>query len=277
MNTIAPYKTVTSILKKYETEGHSPYLVLTNDFEKYILKTPNNINDISSLIKEFLCNNILKVWGVPVPEAIGLTLHSELDANDHIIKDKTFKYANVFFGLQYIDYATDFQQFISAEKKVSSKKILNNNQLFEIALFDIWVENDDRKPSNNNLLLCPKAKELEIIPIDHAFTFATLQFKDLIYNEVSFSDNDSILYTAFGKSLIKKQKINKEWFTRAKEMFYICISKTEENFEHIVNKIPSEFGLTHSETINLRRFLFNEERNKIVFEQFCYIISNIKK
>lgn len=62
-------KTVTSIIKQYPT-GHSPYLVLTNDFERYILKTIKNKFDKSSIVKEFLCNSLLKVWKLKVPLAV---------------------------------------------------------------------------------------------------------------------------------------------------------------------------------------------------------------
>jgi hypothetical protein len=277
MNFELPYKEVISIVKKYDTDGHSPYMVFTSDYESYVLKAPNNRFDKDSLIKEFLCTWLLKTWNISLPEIAALTLSNELAASVEIKKDNRFSYSSVYFGSNHIKDSVDLQSMISIEGKVAARKITNLDDLFKIALFDIWVENDDRKPTNNNLLLCPTSKGLQLIPIDHAATFSTLSLNDLNPNHLSFSDNDCIIYSAFGRSTIKKAIINKSWMDNAREMLYLCITKSEESFHQICDGIPPELDFSDIKMEKLNAFLFNKERNKKVFEQFSYIINNIRK
>lgn len=271
-----PNKIVTSIIKQYNTDGHSPYLVLTSDFEKYVLKTLNTIQDKSSLTKEFLCDSFLRHWGLHLPNIATLKLCDELIHSPSLNLNIRFSYSNFYFGSELQPDAIDLHLLISANGKVPFRKILNPSDLLKIALFDIWIENDDRKPSNNNLLLCPHNKGLFITPIDHAFTFASMNLNQLNPEFVSFSDNDSIIYSPLGHSIIRNLKINSKWLSQSKENFYICISKIEDNFQHICDYLPPEFHLANNEKDSLHAFLFNEKRNKEVFEQFKYILSTYK-
>lgn len=270
------HKVVISIIEQYNTDGHSPYLVLTEDLEKYVLKAYKNRLDRSSLVKEFLCASLLNCWDINLPTVAKLTLSPELLDSNIVQNTNRFSYSVSFFGSELKTNSIDLQVFISANGKVSLRKILNPSVLLDIALFDIWTENDDRKPSNNNLLLCPDNKGLLITPIDHALTFASLEINQLNPNFVNFSDNDSIAYSPLGYTVTRQMKINAEWLAKAKEKFYIRISKTEQNFQLICDNLPLEFCLADEEKEKLSYFLFNEERNNNVFNQFSYIVSNIK-
>jgi uncharacterized pyridoxamine 5'-phosphate oxidase family protein len=103
-----------------------------------------------------------------------------------------------------------------------------------------------------------------------------LQFNQLNPNYVSFSDNDSVLFSPFGLAVTSQMKINAKWLAKAKEKFYLCTSATEKSFLQICDNLPIEFRLSDEEKDKLAIFLFNKERNKKVFEQFSYIVSNIK-
>lgn len=103
-----------------------------------------------------------------------------------------------------------------------------------------------------------------------------MQFNQLNPNYVSFSDNDSVLFSPFGLAVTSQMKINAKWLAKAKEKFYLCTSATEKSFLQICDNLPIEFRLSDEEKDKLAIFLFNKERNKKVFEQFSYIVSNIK-
>lgn len=270
-------KEVISISKSYDTSGHKPYLILTKDYEQYILKTPNNRTDKSSLTKEFLCSLLLNRWKIETPDIASLSLKSSLAESENILKRIDFSYSSSYFGSKLKPDSIDMQNMISGKGKVSFKKIQNILTLIEIGLFDIWIENDDRKPSNNNIILCPANDKLIITAIDHAMTFASLAFDQLNPSNVSFSDNDSIIYTPLGSETINKLKINGSWLAKAREKFYLCISETKLSFQEICNKLPLEFRLSFEEQEKLYNFLFNSERNKKVFDQFSYILNTIIK
>lgn len=269
------HEVVISIIHKYKTDGHSPYLVLTNGFHRYVLKTPNNAYDKHSILKEFLCTQLLHVWQISTPRIASLAINPALTHTDYITQDKRFNLSSVFFGSEFIEHSVDLQNFITTPGKVALRKIHNANDLILIALFDIWTENDDRKPSNNNLLLYQEDQGMKLIPIDHAATFSSLEISSLRCDEVSFSDNDSILYCPLGKEVIRHANQADDLLTRTREMFYLCTDKVATCFELICKNMPPEFSLSKEEIANLRAFLLNPDRNKKVFEQFTYIVDSI--
>ena len=270
-------KTVISIQKQYATTGHSPYLVLTDNFEQYILKSPLNLNDKSSIVREFLCNQLLKIWQIKTPQGACLKLSAFLLSSYYVQQNQSLKKNKTFYGSLFVPNSIDLNQFFDVASKVDQRKIVNIETLLDIALFDIWVENDDRKPSNNNIILHPIEKHYQILPIDNAFTFATMNFEFLNPEYVSFSDNDSILHSSVGLSAISLAMKNKNWVSIAENKFYLCIEFTKKSFQQICDTLPEEYNLSSEECECLKTFLFSQERNKKVFEQFKYIVSTAIK
>lgn len=269
-------KKVTSIIKQYSTSGHSPYLVLTEDLDQYVLKAPLNSNGKPSIIKEFLCSQLLSIWGIRAPKAVTLCLSKDLLSSEPVQKNKALQIPKTFFGSQYAQNSIDLQNFIGLKTKAGQSKIINIEALIDIALFDIWIENDDRRPSNNNIILCPTQKQLQIVPIDNAFTFATLNFNSLSSENLTFSYNDSILYSPLGfyvRGLIKK---NLELLSIAEEKFYLCIQRAEDNFIRICDCLPADYKLTDNESACLKAFLFSSVRKKKVLELFKSIVFTAK-
>ena len=268
------YKKVILVDSQYQTDGHAPYKILADDYEYYVLKLPKNQADLISIQKEVICSELLKVWEIVTPNYLWLKL-SEVLIKENNIKLPVFNYN---FGSFFIKDAIDLSNLIETKSKVSSKQINNIDDLFLIALFDIWVLNIDRKKSNNNLLIANISNSLQLIAIDHAYSFDSLKFSDLNPDfGVSFSFNDSILWSPIGMNLIKNTKLNAKWYELMKEKFYFCIKQCETEFQIIPQYLTAEIPLNHSDEKALTNFLFCEDRNKQVFEFFCSIIKDIKK
>jgi len=278
---ILNYVNAITINRRYNTSGHSPILVTADDFNTYVVKFIKTSFDKHSITKEFLCSHFLTVWYVnaPTPAAVKFS-NNILEQNtvNLTLKEQENMSKMCCFGSRFIPRAIDLSNILSFKYYGSYSKIKNPDDIFKIGLFDIWVENDDRKDSNNNLLLYPTGKCLAIYPIDHAYTFSTMPFSDLHKgNNVSFSYNDSILHSDFAKHIIKKTKINQVFYDKLKKNFYLCIHNTEENLPLILQNIPKEYSLSSQEVDDLKSFLFNKNRNQAVFEEFVYILEKIKK
>lgn len=273
------YKQTTTIISQYDTEGHAPLLVLADDLEKYVLKFPKNASDKNSIVKEFLCHYLLKYWSISTPSIAALSVSPDLLVNSSILsrRDKVLIGDNICFGSRLIPYAVELNDFIEAKNKTSQKRIFNTEDIFKIALFDIWVENEDRKPTNNNILLDPNKKGFILNAIDHAFTFSTLNFNELNFPPLNYSYNESILYSTLAKSIIDNTKLNREFYTKSEEMFYLCIQNIEDNFSKIVDNIPENLDFSEDDKTILAEFLFNKERNVLVFQEYCYILNSISK
>jgi hypothetical protein len=273
------YKQTKIIVSQYDTEGHSPLKVIADDLNPYVLKFPKNANDNVAIVKEFLCHYLLKCWSIPTPDIAGLSIPDDVLSESLIItnREKRLISNSVWFGSLLLPEPIELMDFISVHNSASQKRILNSEDILKIGLFDIWIENEDRRPTNNNILLSSTNKGFILNPIDHAFTFSTLNFSELTYSTVNFSDNDSILYTPLAKSVINKTQINREFYSKSEEMFYLCIDFALAAFPQIINNIPKNLGFTEEDKTILADFLFSKERNVSVFKEFCYIINLISQ
>lgn len=74
-------------------------------------------------------------------------LDPKLLADNFSTRHKKHYYDTICFGSQSIKDAVDLNNFFNANKKPDFNKFYNPEILFLIALFDIWVENDDRSDS----------------------------------------------------------------------------------------------------------------------------------
>jgi len=140
-------------------------------------------------------------------------------------------------------------------------------------LFDIWVENDDRKPTNNNIILQSLENKFTILAIDHAYTFSSMGYPGLNPEHVSSSYNETILLSTIGQAFVVKfLSLNQEkmqgWLKDVRENFYLCIRNCESQFEEISSYVPEELGFNLELQHCIQRFLFNENRNKKVFTEF---------
>ncbi|MFV0218377.1 hypothetical protein OBK23_01635 [Empedobacter falsenii] len=271
-----PTKIIGSVIKRYTTDGHSPYLVLDEDYDKIILKTKNNINDTISIQKEYLCSLFLDYWKINKPELYLCNINPEL-YKILVEDDPRFKLSDYYFGCEFLENQFELNSLFSFTGKRPLKNFSCLDSLIHIALFDIWIENDDRKPTNNNLLCNINNSKFEIYPIDHAFTFASLSFDILSPKYLSFSDNDSILYSDVGISIVKSLNINDIWLKQLKESFYLCTKSIENNIEVIFNTIPSYFAIKEEDKRIIKDYLFSEVRLEEAFNTLLYIITDIRK
>lgn len=273
------YKNVITIKEKYKTAGHGPLKVLSDDYVAYVLKFRNNFYDSSSIIKEFLCHYLLKCWEIPTPNISALSVSDEVlkDTNLITLRENKLISQSICFGSELIANSIDINELFEFKRISSQNKVHNLNDIFKIALFDIWIENDDRQPANTNLILDISNDKYTITAIDHASTFSTLEFKELKKNYLNFSYNVSILNSAFAKSIINKSKIDKYFIENYRELFYLCIDNVQKHFNSMCDNIPDNLMFTPEDRTFLKEFLFNNKRNQDVFNEFVYIVENLVK
>lgn len=269
-------KHIISLIKKFPTDGHSPYLAISDDYDQLVVKPPVSKYDFGSIKKEFLCALLLQYWDILTPPFFSCSVSDELLINE-LNDDNRFRLTDSYFASLFFENATELNELFEFKGKVALKNIVEREDLIKIALFDIWIENDDRKASNSNVLLKSENNLFRIYAIDHAFTFASLGLNNLYPGVLSFSDNDSILYSEFGKEIVKFCEINANWIASYEQYFYLCVENVNKNFDKIISKIPVNYSLTAEEIKMLKSFLFDKDRNKIVFDTLLYIINDIKK
>lgn len=261
-----------AILKEIPTTGHSPLLVMGSDFEKYVVKNDKGKQPPYALINECLAACFLNLWNIKTPEAKLMEVDKDLVASEEnlSINHKKFYYNTLCFGSKFIGNPIDVNNFLISTKKKTYNRLINPLDVMRITLFDTWVENDDRKPTNYNLILEPFNNKFRILPIDNAYIFSTMAYKDLMSQFVSVSANEHLLVSPLGYLVKKHTKIDSDFIKNEKEYFYLCIEKCQRAFEETINSITAAYNLDQDSVKALGQFLFNADRNTKVFEEYVY-------
>lgn len=251
-----------SIIKEVPTSGHSPLQVICENHSQYYVKNGRGRIPPYQIISEILCHYFLKLWGIKTPKICLIKISGEILNNNYSRNHLAQYYDTYAFGSKVIEASTDLSIiFDIVNSKFDYNRFADPLDFLKIALFDIWVDNDDRKPSNFNLLL---NSEMEFIAIDHAYTFCTMAYGDLI-EEVAITHNSSILDTFIGRKIVYYASKDVDLNTQLQEYFADCVHECKINFDEIVDNIPDEFGFTESIKNSVQRFLFSEKRNEEVF------------
>lgn len=261
-----------SIIKELPTGGHSPLLVLGSDYEMYVAKNDKGKEPPFALINECLASYCLDKWEIAAPDIKLVTIANELviGQNSLSINHRPHFYNIPCFGSKFVMNPIDVNALMITGQKKAYNKIINPMAVFHITLFDTWVENDDRKPTNYNLILKPYKSRFNILPIDHAFIFSTMSYRDLNPEFVSVSANDHLLVSDLGRSVKRHIAIDDDFINNERDYFYLCIERCEQGFDYFMNQIAGIYTIDSDSITNLKAFLFNEERNTKVFDEFVY-------
>jgi hypothetical protein len=268
------HQTIITLIRQIDTDGHSPYMALAEGFKPIIVKPQNNIYDKLSLQKEFVCNLLLQYFKINTPKAYCCQL---APAIQKVNNDIRLQYSAYYYGSELIKPQYELNELFQLKGKTILRNFKELDTFIKIALFDIWIENDDRKARNSNLLCQVINNQYHFCAIDHAFTFATMPFESLSDACVSFSDNDSILYAACGRNILSHLNINKDFIIYIKEYFYFCIYELAQQFDLLLASIPSYFALNDTEQASLKAYLFSEQRIKEALEILIYILNDLRK
>lgn len=262
-----------AIIREIKTDGHSPLLIIGSDYEMYVAKNDKGKIPPFSLINECLAFYLLNCFDIKTPECKIVKLSKELIAfkQDLTSNHKRFYYDSPCFGSKFIKNAIDVNDFILTHKKKVYNKLNNPLDVFRITLFDTWVENDDRKPTNYNLILKAVDKKFTVIPIDNAFIFSTQSYEylDPSYG-ASVSVNDHLLISELGFLVKKFTTIDKNFVNNERDYFYLCLERCEQNFDAFIKQIRVHYYLDDNSVDSIKRFLLNEDRNNKVFEEYVY-------
>jgi len=269
IQSIFRYKAI-DIIKEIPTTGHQPLLVLADNYEQYFVKSSKGQHPTFELISEILCSYLLQLWKIPTPEIAIVNVGQKLLANNTLSSyHKKYYFELPCFASKLIRSAIDSNVLFDKPQKLVYEQLHTPNTLLKIGLFDIWIENDDRKPSNHNLLLTPFQNKYRPLAIDHAYTFNTLAYVHLNPDfGVSATFNESILYTDLALHIYSRIKDKNLWASKMEKYFYDCLKKCEGFFDQITTKIPEEYGFVGVYETKIQDFLFDKRRNQAVFNDF---------
>lgn len=275
------YLNVAIIDKVIYTKGSSPMKVLCDDYETYIIKTAicNKEKTYFELINEVLCASLLNTWSIKSPQFKFAKIDASVWSNFKSSKTIPQLYerenlSNTYFASKHIQNFTEFQFYFDQNFKKNQIELYERPiDLIKIGLFDLWVCNKDRTPSNPNLLI-QETKDglLNFIPIDHTAAFAySSDYRNLNEYTLFLEDSFSILSSDFCKLLLSQW--NKDELKKSlEEEFNQCIYLSINQIHDILDLIPKEWGLTKNAKTNIIRILSDKDRNAKIKSRILQIL-----
>lgn len=257
-------KSIQPILKKYDTQGSSPILVMANDLKQWVCKYRN----VNQLFNELLSYQFAKIWQINIPECalieIDYKKHIELLKNKRGLERQFFE--RECFGSLFLQNAIDVNKTILMDKDIV-RRIKNKNDLLKIALFDIWLCNEDRTTNNYNLLLqAVKGGYSILYIIDNTEIFnssmAYSQSMELI------TQDDSILNSKLATFIFKN---NTETVTEVNALlkeFTVFTKNCQDHLQSILSQVPEKWYINLQSYETKINTIFTEDWLKICTHTF---------
>jgi hypothetical protein len=155
------------------------------------------------------------------------------------------------FGSRYNDYGKeiDFSIGVIRDDARIIKKIRNKEHLLSIALFDLWMANEDRNHNNYNLLLNTDP-EYFFVPIDHEKCFNTNSLTPQ-RGLVLLTEDETLLNTDLVKLTFQSAKGLGNQIDEIIVNYYLWVAECQKNLENVVNAIPEQWGIAKADKIAL--------------------------
>ena len=220
------------------------------------------------LIREYLAGSFGKLWNLGVPDFLFVQVSQNHIENFSKLQPAFFN--TLCFGSKYSNRYAEVDEFYSQVSKGERSNFPARVELLKIALFDIWLGNEDRNHNNYNLLIDTENNN-RFIPIDHDQVFNT---GNLNYGLVLLTQDESLLFTDLAKNLFTVKELREgDLLNEIREDYYICTSKCERNVQEILNEIPEEWNLDRDSMENsLLTYLFNNKWRDSCYRHFLELI-----
>ncbi|MFW9598564.1 MAG: HipA family kinase [Paludibacter sp.] len=227
-------KSIQTADRLYNT-GDRPVLVMCSDMQDYVCKYAQGGN-ATNLYCEYVAASFLRIWKLPVPDFAFVNLNYEHVKHFGLPKhyfDKTCFGSKYSRSFQELTHFTD-----NPDLKKQKGYLQNRDTILRIALFDLWIANEDRNYNNLNLLIDVQ-NNYNYLPIDHGAIFNT---RSLDCELSLLTENECLTDVPLMKLLFQNTDFNREYIQNLKEYFYLCTLECKNNFDEILNLVPENWN-----------------------------------
>lgn len=252
-----PWYTSIEKLKKQYATGEQPILVRCSDLNEYVCKYLRSSATPYKLVCEVIGSVLASEWGLSTPDVAFINLLPE-----HWSLCRSIKRSAPAFGSKMLSGVID----VNANWKENIRVTHNmQGQIVSIALFDLWLANEDRNWHNSNLLYDVIADNLVVI--DHGCILNTATFD---YNLTLLTDSESILTSDLAHSILNG--LEREEYERLeselRRHFYSFIEARDELIAKVLDNIPDEWRVPQDVIRSKLLQLFGNEWIDKVWETF---------
>lgn len=218
-----------------------PILVSCDDLNDYVCK----YRYVERQFNELLAWNFLTIWGIPVPQACLVSVRPE-DITEQALQQgaRLAFFDRPAFGSLYLPFAREIDNSLTAlgANRTDVLKIKNRVDLLKIALFDLWMANEDRNGNNYNLLLVPiQSGKFYIHAIDHAACFNSGNAGQ--YPLTPLTQEDSVLSTDVCRLLYAHSAVGERESELVLASFRQLITRCRNALPQILALVPQSWGI----------------------------------
>lgn len=231
---------IQEVIKIFDTGGSHPLLVTCDDLNDWVCKYDRST---LNLFNEYLAHHFASIWGLRTPDIASVTVQPQhIPVHwQHTLQPHLFRKA--CFGSKFIENAKliDLTLLSSFQDYNFRRKIVNKADFLKIALFDLWLANEDRSHNNFNMLLeFEGVKMYFLCPIDHVMLFNSAH---LDYQIALLTDDASIINTTLAQALFKTDRRLGEYVSEIIENFYLCTTVCQQQLLNILSAVPVSWGI----------------------------------
>lgn len=261
-------KSIQTLDRTYST-GQRPILIMCDNFDDYICKYPTSSEGITSLTCEYIGHILLKEWGLLIIDAAFIKLDQK-----HIPPSAKINILDInrtCFGSKFNrDYQDLIDRLFINMPYTEKRKHTYKCDYLKIALFDIWVANEDRSFNNPNILL-DVGNGYRPIPIDHGAIFNFHSFNQPI---TELTSNETIISSNIVKSLFAIRDFNEPLIDDLRNYFYLCTNNCRKKRDEILNNLPPDWSNLKGEISDKLDEIFRDEWIKSSFNLFLSILND---
>lgn len=261
---------IQEIIKIYETGGSHPLLVTCDDLQDWVCKYDRAT---LNLFNEFLAYRFGQLWELRMPEIAQITIHEQHIPTHQRHRLQPHLFQKKCFGSKFLENTEliDLTTLASFRNPNFRKRIANKADFLKIALFDLWLANEDRHYNNFNMLLEFDNNRIYFIcPIDHVMLFNSAH---LDYEPVLLTDDESIINTPLAQALFSTDKRLMEYVEDIMDNFYLCTHECEVQFLAILSGVPQSWDIDVALVEQrVRHHIFSDEWKKQCETQFRTLI-----
>lgn len=251
-------RTVITTPTRVFTTGTRPLLVRCEGNREWVLKHCDGQKH--TMCNELLASRFAQNWGISTPDISLLVIPDEfLPSIEGYNFPKRF-FSAPCFGSGYIRTCSEINKTMIPlfEKPTFRRKIHEKADFLLIALFDIWLSNEDRNHGNPNLMLnIGDNKAYHFVAFDHNSIFNS---NSLRYGIYEINGDDTLINSEFTGFLFRKGKALVALINDLEEKFYLCVERCKDNLPDILSQIPPEWTINIEELEELLvNNIFSEE------------------
>jgi hypothetical protein len=265
-------KIINSIAKPehvFETSGSQPALILCDDFDFYVCKYNRHPgSEAKKLFRELIAGRFAQLWNLSVPDFCLVNVNPEHIIGHEFLQPVFFQ--TICFGSKYGRNLAEIDEFYGELPASHKKKFDSKFDYLKIALFDIWMSNEDRSFNNYNLLLDTENGN-RFTPIDHDAVFNTGNLDKGLF---LLSENETLIDTELAARLFSPRELRKmDYLTNIKNEYYLCVSECKKNLDNILQDVPEDWKINADRYRTLLNDnSFSERWIEEVFDHFSELI-----